>query len=141
MRWFFLLFIMLLVVAGNAVIFDSSSSTRVIDYIAFNLLPLSLVFFWFGFYFSDGVKRAQLFVIGHALLVFSAGAGFVLIGTSIILANTCEIVTFSGRASGLLWKFASHMQSIGYCRELGVGIAVFGIVIAYPSARLFWKLK
>ena len=141
MRWFFLLFIMLLVVAGNAVIFDSSSSTRVIDYIAFNLLPLSLVFFWFGFYFSDGVKRAQLFVIGHALLVFSAGAGFVLIGTNIILANTCEIVTFSGRASGLLWKFASHMQSIGYCRELGVGIAVFVIVIAYPSARLFWKLK
>ncbi len=141
MRWFFLLFIMLLVVTGNAVIFDSSSSTRVIDWIAFNLFPLSLVLFWFGFYFSDGDKRAQLFVIGHALLVFSAGAGFVLIGTNIILANTCEIVTFSGRASGLLWKFASHMQSIGYCRELGIGISVFGIIIAYPSARLFWNLK
>ncbi|MGU5681787.1 hypothetical protein [Aeromonas allosaccharophila] len=132
---------MLLVVTGNAVIFDSSSSTRVIDWIAFNLFPLSLVLFWFGFYFSDGDKRAQLFVIGHALLVFSAGAGFVLIGTNIILANTCEIVTFSGRASGLLWKFASHMQSIGYCRELGIGISVFGIIIAYPSARLFWNLK
>ncbi|MGL6543538.1 hypothetical protein ACSZM6_01535 [Aeromonas caviae] len=63
---------MLLVVTGNAVIFDSSSSTRVIDWIAFNLFPLSLVLFWFGIYFSDGDKRAQLFVIGHALLVFSA---------------------------------------------------------------------
>jgi hypothetical protein len=83
MRWFFLLFIMLLVIVGNAVIFDSSSSTRVIDCIAFNLFPLSLVLFWFGVYFSDGVKRAQLFIVGHALLVFSAGVGFVLIGTNI----------------------------------------------------------
>lgn len=83
MRWFFLLFIMLLVVAGNAVILDSSSSTRMIDYIAFNLCSLSLVLFWFGFYFSDGVKRAQLFIIGHALLIFSAGTGFLLIGTNI----------------------------------------------------------
>ena len=45
-------------------------STRVIDWIAFNLFPLSLVLFWFGIYFSDGDKRAHLFVIGHALLVF-----------------------------------------------------------------------
>lgn len=132
---------MLLVVTGNAVIFDSSSSTRVIDWIAFNLFPLSLILFWFGFYFSDGDKRAQLFVIGHALLVFSAGAGFVLIGTNIVLADSCEIVTFNGRTSGLLWKFANYMQSIGYCQELGVGISVFGIIIAYPSARFFWNLK
>lgn len=141
MRWFFLLFIMLLVVAGNTVILDSSSSTRVIDCIVFNLFPLSLVLFWFGIYFSDGDKRAQLFVIGHALLVFSAGAGFVLIGTNIVLADSCEIVTFSGRTSGLLWRFLNYMQSIGYCRELGIGIVVFGIVIAYPTARLFWNLK
>ena len=132
---------MLLVVTGNAVIFDSSSSTRVIDCIAFNLFPLSLVLFWFGFYFSDGVKRAQLFVIGHALLVFSAGAGFVLIGTNIVLADSCEIVTFNERTSGLLWQFANYMQSINYCRELGIGISVFGVIISYPSARLFWNLK
>ncbi|MFB2862707.1 hypothetical protein [Aeromonas sp. MdU4] len=140
MRWFFLLFIMLLVVTGNAVIFDSSSSTRVIDWIAFNLFPLSMILFWFGFYFSDGVKRAQLFVVGHALLVFSAGAGFVLIGTNIVLADSCEIVTFSGRTSGILWEFASYMQSIGYCRELGAGIVILGVVIAYPSARIFYGL-
>ncbi len=140
MRWFFLLFIMLLVVTGNAVIFDSSSSTRVIDWIAFNLFPLSLVLFWFGIYFSDGDKRAHLFVIGHALLVFSAGAGFVLIGTNIVLADSCETMTFSGRASGLLWMFSNYMLSIGYCRELGVGIAVFGAIISYPSVRLFLGL-
>ncbi|ELC7281172.1 hypothetical protein RJO76_002262 [Aeromonas veronii] len=132
---------MLLVVTGNAVIFDSSLSARVIDCIAFNLFPLSLVLFWFGFYFSDGDKRAQLFVIGHALLVFSAGAGFVLIGTNIFLADSCEVVTFSGRTSGLLWRFSNYMQSIGHCRVLGGSIAVFGIFIAYPSARLFLKLK
>jgi len=140
MRWFFLLFIMMLVVAGNAVIFDSSSATRVIDGIAFNLFPLSLLMFWFGFYFSDGDKRAQLFVIGHALLVFSAGAGFVLIGTNIVLADSCEIVTFSGGTSGLLWKFANYMQLIGYCQELGGCIAVFGAIISYPSIRLFLGL-
>ena len=128
---------MLLVVTGNAVIFDSSSSTRVIDCIAFNLFPLSLVLFWLGFYFSDGDKRAQLFVIGHALLVFSAGAGFVLIGTNIILADSCEIMTFSGKTRGLLWRFSNYMQSIGYCQELGVGFVIIGIVIAYPSARFF----
>lgn len=88
-------------------------------------------------YFSDGDKRAQLFVIGHALLVFSAGASFVLIGTNIILADSCEIITFSGKTSGLLWIFSNYMQSIGYCRELGVGIAVFGAIIDYPSVRLF----
>ena len=131
---------MLLVVTGNAVIFDSSSSTRVIDWIAFNLFPLSLVLFWFGIYFSDGDKRAQLFVIGHALLVCSAGAGFVLIGTNIVLADSCEIMTFSGKASGLLWIFSNYMLSIGYCRELGVGIAVFGAIISYPSVRLFLGL-
>ncbi|WP_156034050.1 hypothetical protein [Aeromonas jandaei] len=131
---------MLLVVTGNAVIFDSSSSTRVIDWIAFNLFPLSLVLFWFGFYFSDGDKRAQLFVIGHALLVFSVGAGFVLIGTNIVLADSCEIMTFSGKTSGLLWKFANYMQSIGYCQELGVGIVMLGIFIAYPYALLFYRL-
>lgn len=140
MRWFFLLFIMLLVVAGNAVILDSSSSTRMIDYIAFNLCSLSLVLFWFGFYFSDGVKRAQLFVIGHALLIFSAGTGFLLIGTNIFLADSCETVTFSGGSSSPLWKFASYMKSIGYCSELGAGIVILGVVIAYPSARLLYGL-
>lgn len=96
--------------------------------------------FWFGFYFSDGDKRAQLFVIGHALLVFSAGAGFVLIGTNIILADSCEIMTFSGKTSGLLWRFSNYMQSIGYCRELGIGFVIIGVVIAYPSARLLYGL-
>ncbi|MDM5073146.1 hypothetical protein [Aeromonas bestiarum] len=103
--------------------------------------PLSLLLFWFDFYFYDGDKRAQLFVIDQALLVFSTGVGFVLIGTNIVLANSCEILTFSGRTSGLLWNFASYMQSIGYCRGFGDGIALLGIVIAYPSARLFWRLK
>lgn len=109
MKWIFMLCIILLVVAGNAVIFDSSSSTRVINGIAFNLFPLSLILFWFGVYLSDGDKQAQLFVIGHALLVFSAGAGFVLIGTNIVLADSCEIMTFSGKTSGLLWRFSTYM--------------------------------
>ncbi|HDN9006236.1 hypothetical protein [Aeromonas veronii] len=89
------------------------------------------------FIFSDGDKRAQLLVVGHVLLVFFVGAGFLLIGTNIVLADTCEIVTFSRRTGGLLWKFANYIQLIGYCQEL-VGIAVFGIIISYSNARLFW---
>lgn len=46
MRWFFLL----LVVAGNEALFDSTSFTRVIDGIAFNLFPSSLLLFRFGFF-------------------------------------------------------------------------------------------
>jgi uncharacterized membrane protein (UPF0136 family) len=48
-------------------------------------------------------------------------------------------VTSSGRMSGLLWEFATYMQSMGYCQELGIGIAILGILIAYPSVRLFWE--
>lgn len=61
-----------------------------------------------------------------------------LIGTNIVLADSYEIVTFSGRTSGLMWKIASNMQLIGYCRELGIGFVIIGIVIAYPYARFFW---
>lgn len=62
-----------------------------------------------------------------------------LIGTNIYFANSCEIVKSSGGTSDLLWKFSNYMQPMDYFSELGVGIVILCIVIAYPSDRLFWE--
>jgi hypothetical protein len=137
MKWFFLAFIALLAVTGNAAIFESFSLGRAIGGIAFNLFILSLLVIWWASYFSGTQAKARLLVIGHATIMLAAGIGITLIGTNVALANSCESLIFSDKPNGFLSQFATYLQSRGYCRELGFGVVLFGFFMAYPSIRLF----
>lgn len=137
MKWFFLAFITTLAVTGNAAIFESLSLDSAIGSIAFNLFIISLVVIWWASYFSGAQAKARLLVLGHATLMLAAGIGISLIGTSVALANSCESLIFGNKPNGFLSLFATYLQSLGYCRELGFGIVLPGLFMAYPSIRLF----
>ncbi len=137
MKWFFLAFIALLAVIGNVAIFESLSLGRAIGGIAFNLFILSLLVIWWSSYFSGALAKAGFIVVGHALLMLAAGIGIALIGTNAVLASSCESLIFGTRPHGLLSQFATYLQTLGYCREFGFGIVLFGLFMAYPSIRLF----
>lgn len=63
--------------------------------------------------------------------------GIALSGTTMALTNSCESWIFGSRPTGFLRQFTTHIQSLGYCRELGLGVVLFGLFMAYPSGRLF----
>lgn len=137
MKWFFLTFIALLAITGNAAIFDSLSLARAIGVLAFNLFILSLLLVWWASYFSDIHAKARLLVVGHATLMLAAGIGIAAIGINGVLANSCGSLIFSNKPNGFLSQSATYLQSLGYCRELGFGVFLVGLLLAYPSVRLF----
>lgn len=137
MKWFFLAFIALLTITGNAAIFESLSLGRAVGGIAFYLFSLSLFVIWWASYFSGAQAKARVLVVGHAILMLAAGIGVALIGTHVALANSCESLIFGNKPNGLFSQFATYLQSRGYCRELGFGVVLFGLFMAYPSIRLF----
>lgn len=137
MRWIFLAFIALLAVVGNAAIFERLSMGRVIGSIAFNLFIASLLLVWWASYFATTGTKGRLLVIGHALIMLSAGFGLMVLGTNVFLSGSCEIFLSSRKPEGLRSQLMAFIQSQGYCSELGLGIAMLGLIMAYPSIRLF----
>lgn len=137
MKLFFLAFIALLAVTGNAAIFDVLSLGRLIGGIAFNLFTLSLVAIWWASYFSGTEAKARLLVAAHAGIMLAAGIGMAIIGAHVAVSNSCESLIFGSKPHGLLSQFATYLQSRNYCRELGLGVFFFGLFMAYPSIRLF----
>lgn len=137
MRWLFLAFIALLGVAGNAAIFEHVSVGRVIGCIPFNLLIASLLLTWWASYFATAGIKGRLLVIGHALFMLAAGIGLAVLGANAFFSNSCEIFISDRKPEGLRSQLATSIQSHGYCGEFGLGIALLGFVVAYPSIRLF----
>lgn len=137
MKWLFLAFIALLAITGNAAIFESFSLGRAVGGIAFNLFILALVAIWWASYFSGDQAKARLLVVGHAGLMLAAGVGMALIGAQAVFSNSCESLIFGSKPHGLLSRLASYVELRGYCRELGFGVVLFGLLMAYPSIRLF----
>lgn len=137
MKWIVLAFLALLAIGGNAAIFESLSLDRAIGGITFNLFILSLVTIWWASYFSGAQAKARLLVVGHACIMLAAGVGIVLIGAHVALSNSCESLIFGRKPHGFLSQFATYLELRGYCRELGFGVVLFGLFMAYPSIRLF----
>jgi len=137
MKWLFLAFIALLAITGNAAIFESLSLGRAVGGIAFNLFILALVAIWWASYFSGAQAKARLLVVGHASLMLAAGIGMALIGAQVAYSNSCESLIFGSKPHGLLSQFATYIELRDYCRELGFGVVLFGLFMAYPSIRLF----
>jgi hypothetical protein len=101
MRWFFLLCILLLAATGNAAIFEHLSMGRVAGGVAFNLFIVSLLVIWRSSYFCSALSKARRLVIGHALLMLSAGIGLAILGVNAALANNCEVFMSSNKSHGL----------------------------------------
>lgn len=138
MRWFFLTFVFLLAWLGNAAIFETFSSARAVAGIAFNIFILSLLVIWWSAYFLTSPRRQRSLVVGHALLMLSAGIALVGAGAEALLAGSCEGFISSGeRSNRIRSQVANYVQNLGYCRELGIGVALLGLFLAYPSIRLF----
>lgn len=136
MRWFFLIFIMLLAGFGNEVIFVNLSWQSVSGAIAFNTFALSLLTFWWASYFSTTEARARRLIIGHALLMLAAGMFLAIKGVSAVLASHCsDVFSYEGKKTTL--HFAAYLDSLGLCQELGIVLIVIGLWLAYPSVRLF----
>lgn len=129
----FLAFIALLAIAGNAAIFDILSWVRAVGGIAFNLFILALGAIWWASYFAGTQAKARLLVC----TMLAAGVGMVLIGAQVALSNSCESLIFGHKPYGLLSQLAIYLESRGYCQELGFGVVLFGMFMAYPSIRLF----
>lgn len=137
MRWFFLVFIAILAALGNAAIFESLSLGSAVGGIAFNLFILSLLVIWWFSYFSGAFAKARGLVVGHALLMLSAGIGLFVLGANAALSGNCESFISSNKLHGMSSQFATYIQSLGYCREFCLGVSLFGLFMAYPSIRLF----
>lgn len=140
MRWFFLAFFVVLAGLGNAAIFESFTFTRLNAGVAFNVFVLSLFVIWWGAYFSPTSRRRN-FVIGHALLMFAAGLALTGLGVNAFLTDSCQDFIPNGhKSSSLRSQFGSYILSIGYCSELGFGIALLGLLLSYPSVLLFARI-
>ena len=137
MRWFFLTFIALLAAIGNAAIFESGSIGRMAGGVAFNLFIVSLLVIWWSAYFSSVSAKVHRLVIGHALLMLSAGIGLSIVGVNSALAGSCEGFMSSNKSHSLKNQWIAYVQAQGYCSELAIGIALLGILLALPSFRLF----
>lgn len=136
MRWFFLIFIMLLAGFGNVVIFVNLSWQSVAGAIAFNTFALSLLTFWWASYFSNTEARARRLFIGHALLMLAAGMYLAIKGANAVLASHCSgVFPYEGKRTTP--HFAAYLDSLGLCHELGIVLIVIGLWLAYPSVRLF----
>lgn len=140
MKWFFLVFIALLATIGNATIFELLSVGRLIGGIAFNLFILSLLAFWWSSYFSGDYAKARGLVVGHALLMLSAGIALAVIGANAAFADSCKDFISSSKPHSLRNQSATYIQSVGNCRELGFGVVLLGLIMAYPSIRLFFSI-
>jgi hypothetical protein len=136
MRWFFLIFIVLLAVLGNAIVFTNLSWQSVLGAIAFNTFAVSMLTFWWASYFSNTEARARCRIVGHALLMLAAGMFLAIKGASAVLASHCSgVFSYEGKKTTL--QFAAYLDSLGLCHELGIVLIVIGVWLAYPSVRLF----
>lgn len=141
MRWFFLTFIALLAIAGNSAIFETFSVIRGIGGVTFNLIVLALLLVWWASYFSKSSSKGSLLVGAHATLMFASGMAICLNGITGLIENSCTSLFVSNNRNGLLAQAVSKIQSLAYCRELGIGIVLLGLFVAYPSIRLFFSLS
>ena len=137
MRWFFLGFVVLLALAGNAAIFESYSLLRAGGGLAFNLFIASLLVVWWSAYFAGESRRGPGLVLGHALLTLASGFGLALLGSTVIASNSCEELMRERSPNGLQNQVFSYINSIGYCSEVGYAVLALGMWLSYPSLRLF----
>ena len=140
MRWIFLPFILLLAYVGYASLLREQTPARLLAAVPFYVFVLSLLGFWWFSYFANQARAYRGRVVSHALLMLALGAFVCLAGGHLVATDSCSILISSSQYPGATSRTASFIQSLGYCREAGVLLLIFGAVIAAPSTRLFSAL-
>lgn len=140
MRWFFLPFIPLLAVLGNAVLLEHVTVLKLLGVIAFNIFVLSLCFVWWYSYFREGWARERGLALGAGLLSLSLGGAFVLIGTDVVASSDYSSLLSSSRPNGFRNQLVRYADSLSLCPELGLVVVGIGLLLMYPSLRLFVAL-
>lgn len=135
MKWIFLFFVALLAFAGNAAIFESVSWSRAIGGIAFTLFVIGLLLCWWSAYFSKDFPKQRRLDFGLTLAVLSIGAGMIVVGINASLAGSCEHLLSRYKPHRWYSQLAAHVESLGYCSELGVAFALLGLLVAYLRFR------
>ena len=141
MKWFLLALMVLFAFVVNAIFIDQWSWLVMMGGIAFNLCVISLFVFWWSAYFRAGVAKARGQVIGHAILMLGMGIGMATLGADIMMTNRCDGLISDSRPRNYLSQLATYVKTTGYCRELGIGVVLLGLFLAYPSIRLFVGLS
>jgi hypothetical protein len=138
MRWLFLIFLLLLAWVGNAAVFDGFSVRRAVAGVAFNVFLSSLLVIWWGAYFVKPPRRQRCLTFGHALLTCALGVGLMGFGADAFFTGSCAGFTSSGQSNRTSIQVAAYIQNLGYCSELGIGIALLGVFFVYSSMGFFF---
>lgn len=141
MKWFFLPFIPLLGIAGNLALLSEPTTFRILGTIPFNLFVVSLASIWWHAYFEPATLSSRALTATHAALCLSVGMAITLIGANVALSESCSSLINSTRTRDLISSAGRLIEAMGYCRELGGLLALLGVILAYPSLRLFYSLR
>lgn len=114
---------------------------QVMSGIALNLCVISLFVFWWAAYFRTGVAKARGQVIAHAILMLGMGIGMATWGADAVMSKSCDNLMTDPGSRDDLSQIATYVKTTGDCRELGIGVVLLGLFLAYPSIRLFLGLS
>lgn len=140
--WFFFVFIALVFVTANGVAFTSqmNGSARVLSVIGVNLFAIALLLLWMGAYYEK-FRNAGYLVIAHAVLMFSAGSGFMGIGMNGILGGECSFLISEGTRHGLIGKLAVWAEANEACALVSVVLMAFGLFMSWPGLKLLFGIR
>lgn len=128
-KWFFILFIALLAVAMNAAVLDARGYVPLIyGLVAVNSFAIALGFIWVAAYFHR-FRHMGSGVLGHALVFFAAGVGFIGMGHQGLATESCVF------PSSAVSTWASNQ---GACTPLSLLAILIGIFIIWPSFKLLY---
>ncbi len=137
-RWFFIIFIAIVIATGNAVAYLSIATPFIAGSIAIssNLLGVGLVAIWLGSYYQK--YRARGFqIFGHAFVMLAVGLSFVSLGGNGIISGNCSYLIESRAIPSLISKLGSFSQDNNLCAVLSSAFIVLGAAISWPSIKLY----
>lgn len=73
-------------------------------------------------------------------MMLGMGIGMATWGADIVITNSCEGLISDPSSRSYLSQIAAYVKTTGYCSELGIGMILLGLFLAYPSIRLFFGL-
>ena len=130
-KWFFIFFIVLLAVAMNAAVLDARGYVPLIyGLLAVNTFAIALGFIWLAAYFHR-FRHMGSGVLGHALVFFAAGAGFIGMGHQGLVTESCVF------PSSAVSTWASKQ---GACTPLSLLAILIGIFMMWPSIKLLYGI-
>jgi hypothetical protein len=74
-------------------------------------------------------------------MMLGMGIGTATWGADIVITNSCESLLSDPSSRSYVSQIAAYVRTTGYCSELGIGMILLGLFLAYPSIRLFFGLS